>query len=590
MGLSKRCKRKPAKARGHSGLLRAYLTVAMFLSAFSVPGVSATSIWDGEASSANITAAQNWVGNTAPGFTGTETLVFGIGGQSVVVNINANIAGLTLNRSDNMNFFSINNGFLTVGSGGILALPSTGVSATYTLPSPVVLSADQTWNVENQPTRSTTLSVGGIGGNFNLSKSGSGLLTLSGNGSRAGDSVSTTLNGGTLRLQAASALNSSALAPLFLNGGELRLATNANTSFNGTNITVGGDAAISTSRSSGSGTRPVHTVGPVSIGQQQLTIQDRSTDSPFNTGSAVVQTGSVTLTGNSVFNVVKSTFADTILKLGAVGESGGTQGFTKTGNGTLELAAGTSHTGNTTVSGGLLLANSNATSTTVNVQSGGTLGGNGTVGGVRVSTGGTISPGNSPGNLTVAGDATWEGGSNYNWQVASLNENASNQTSKGINWDYFSVNGTLNLSGLNATPMNFNLWSLSSLSPETNGAIPGWPTAGNNTWAFAGASGGIRLNGTSLLPNTNYSSLFNINTAATNGTAGWSGLLPMTGSFQIVTLADANTLYLYASAAIPEPGQLAASALLLCFAAGYWFLKRRRGLKKPVAVAGAPPA
>jgi autotransporter-associated beta strand protein len=329
-------------------------------------------------------------------------------------------------------------------------------------------------------------------------------------------------------------------------------------------------------------------MGNLSIGSHTLTIKDADVNS--STGNAVLQTGAVTLTGNAVFNVVNTDNAG-ILKLGAVGESGGAQGFTKTGNGTLELAAGTSHTGNTTVSGGLLLANSNATSTTVDVQSGGTLGGNGTVGGVRVSTGGTISPGNSPGNLTVAGDATWEGGANYNWQVAALNEDASNQASKGINWDYFSVNGTLDLSGLSSSNrMNFNLWSLSSLSPETNGTIPGWPTAGNNTWAFAGAAGGITWDGTSLSPYTNYSSLFNINTAATNGTAGWSGLLPMAGSFQIVTLDDANTLYLYASAAIPEPGQVAASALLLCFAAGYWFVKRRRGFKRPAAVAGAPPA
>jgi len=450
------------------------------------------------------------------------------------------------------------------------------------------LATDQTWTVQNQGTSTTTLIVEGFGGAFNLTKNGTGILAFTVNSSRSSDANSVTLENGVLRLQTAGALNNSAHAPLFLNGGELRLANSSNTTFTGTNTTVGGDASITTTRTSDSGAHPVQTMGNLSIGSHTLTVKDANVVG--STGSAVLQTGAVTLTGNAVFNVVNTDNAG-VLKLGAVGELGGAQGFTKTGNGTLELAAGASHTGNTTVSGGLLLANSNATSTTVNVQSGGTLGGNGTVGGVRVSTGGTISPGNSPGNLTVAGDATWEGGANYNWQVAALNEDASNQASKGINWDYFGVNGTLNLSGLSSSNrMNFNLWSLSSLSPETNGAIPGWPTAGNNTWAFAGAAGGITWNGTSLLPNTNYSSLFNINTAAANGTGGWSGLLPLAGSFQIVTLADANTLYLYASAAIPEPGQVAASALLLCFAAGYWFLQRRRGLKKPAEVADVPPA
>jgi hypothetical protein len=63
----------------------------------------------------------------------------------------------------------------------------------------------------------------------------------------------------------------------------------------------------------------------------------------------------------------------------------------------------------------------------------------------------------------------------------------------------------------------------------------------------------------------------------------------MGSSFQIITLANANTLYLFASsAAIPEPGQVAASVLLLTLAGSYWLWKRRRAASKnPPPLPGA---
>jgi hypothetical protein len=47
----------------------------------------------------------------------------------------------------------------------------------------------------------------------------------------------------------------------------------------------------------------------------------------------------------------------------------------------------------------------------------------------------------------------------------------------------------------------------------------------------------------------------------------------------VVTLGNTNNLYLYAapgSAAVPEPGQIAASLLLLAGIGGYVWLKRRK--------------
>lgn len=248
----------------------------------------------------------------------------------------------------------------------------------------------------------------------------------------------------------------------------------------------------------------------------------------------------------------------------------------KDGSTTWRLTGNNTYTGATTVQSGKLIVDG-AIASTATVQNGATLGGSGRVGSLVLDSGSTLAPGNSPGTLAVTGNATWSGGANYNWQVVAPNTNAAVQTGAGTSWDLLDVGGILMLSGLDSTPFNLNLWSLSGTGPDTAGTIPGWDASAGSTWLLARAAGGIRLNGSALLSNTDYSGLFNINTAATNGTGGWIGSLP--SSFQVVTLGNTNNLYLYAapgSAAVPEPGQIAASLLLLAGIGGYVWLKRRK--------------
>jgi fibronectin-binding autotransporter adhesin len=555
-------------------------TILLTLAAFSLGGylqaLPLNATWDaGGGSNRSINNALNWEGDITPDFLlGTYTLTFGTAGARASLNIPINVAGIVINRPSDFFFIAGTGEQATIGSGGIFASPSVADTVTYAFDDPIILSANQTWTVQNADAETTTLEVQGLEGNFNLTKNGTGILSILANGTRS-NSNTVTVNQGILELGDATALNTNANAQLLLNGGQLRLSNNRDTSFTGTNITVSANSSISSTRTTQSpGDAPVHTIGNISIGTRTLTMTEGGILA--NTGLGIIQTGAVTLTGNAVFHVVNNSNADALLKLGAVGQDS-TRTLTKTGNGTLEFTATNSFTGNTTVAAGTLLANSDSASSAVNVQSAATLGGNGTIGSLTLASGATLSPGNSPGTLTVAGDAIWNGGANYNWQVTSLNEDPSNQTSKGLNWDFFSANGTLNLAGLDTTPLNFNLWSLSSINPDTNGIVPGWATAtGNSTWAIAEALGGILLNGTPLLANTNYTSLFNINTAATNGTGGWFGNLPGGAGFQIVTLADVNTLYLFAPTPVPEPGQIAASLLLLASLAGYLLLKRRR--------------
>jgi autotransporter-associated beta strand protein len=296
--------------------------------------------------------------------------------------------------------------------------------------------------------------------------------------------------------------------------------------------------------------------------------------------SGTVASASLTLTGslsagNGYTLALGGTNAGINTYAGTIG-NGSNLALLKDGTTTWRLSGNSTYTGATTVQAGKLLVDG-AIASTATVQSGASIGGSGRVGSLILDSGSTLTPGNSPGTLAVNGNTTWNGGANYNWQVYAPNTNPADQSAAGTGWDLLNVGGILMLSGLDSTPFNLNLWSLSGTGPDVNGQIPGWDPALGSTWLIASAAGGITLNGSGLLANTDYSGLFNINTAATNGTGGWIGSLP--SSFQVVTLGNTNNLYLYAapgSAAVPEPGQIAASLLLLAGIGGYVWLKRRK--------------
>jgi autotransporter-associated beta strand protein len=113
------------------------------------------------------------------------------------------------------------------------------------------------------------------------------------------------------------------------------------------------------------------------------------------TGTNVVS-GPVSLSGECIFNL--STLS--VLTLNGAVSGGGS--LTEIGNGTLSLASTYSWSGNTTVGGGTLDLTFSA-SPTLNLGSGQTLKGNGTIiGGVTAGPGSTVAPGLSVGRLTVS--------------------------------------------------------------------------------------------------------------------------------------------------------------------------------------------
>ena len=167
----------------------------------------------------------------------------------------------------------------------------------------------------------------------------------------------------------------------------------------------------------------------------------------------------------------------------------------------------------------------------------------GTWGNTSVNDGGTLSPGNSPGTTNVSGTLTFADGGNLNWQLfdASL--------AAGTGYDLISVSGTpgqLNITATLANPFNINLWTLSSITPDTNGNALNFDNSIASTCTLVTTTGGV----------TGFSSdTFQIFTTANNGTGGFQNGLGG-GSFSVSVSGNDLLLNFSPATPIPEPSSL----------------------------------
>ncbi|MFI4997506.1 MAG: autotransporter domain-containing protein, partial [Hyphomicrobiales bacterium] len=118
--------------------------------------------------------------------------------------------------------------------------------------------------------------------------------------------------------------------------------------------------------------------------------------------------------GNIVDNgILISNRSDTFTLGGVISGAGE---FWQNGSGKTILTGASTYTGPTNINAGILDVNGSLVST-VSVNNGGTLMGNGTIGGLAVNGGGTVAPGNSIGTLNVSGNVAFGSGSTYQVEI-----------------------------------------------------------------------------------------------------------------------------------------------------------------------------
>ncbi|AWM01289.2 autotransporter domain-containing protein [Bradyrhizobium amphicarpaeae] len=146
----------------------------------------------------------------------------------------------------------------------------------------------------------------------------------------------------------------------------------------------------------------------------------------------------------------------------------------KTGSSNWTLTGTSTTTAIMTVNGGTLSVNGDITSTGgVTVNSGGTLGGIGTVSSTIINAGGSLAPGNSIGTLTVSGNLTFSGASNYVVEVSPGTADRTNVTGTAT------LAGTLRAIGIGGTYTPGTQYTVLNAAGARSGTFSALAISGN---------------------------------------------------------------------------------------------------------------
>jgi len=248
------------------------------------------------------------------------------------------------------------------------------------------------------------------------------------------------------------------------------------------------------------------TAGNVTLNTSVSAAELQFTTTGYNisgTGNITLGSGGIdasTLTsGNTTLGVAialasaQSWNVGTGATLSATGNISGPFALTKLGSGTLTLTGSNTYSNGTTISAGIVLANSadtvngSAGSGLVTVASGAALGGVGQIRG-SVTVSGTITAGNAttsgaPGTLTInnsTATTTLAGNGTYDVKIDNATGTA------GTNWDELVLSG-LSITSSSNSPFTIAFYGLTAANSA--GAVPNFNKNSGGNWTVASISG-----------------------------------------------------------------------------------------------------
>ncbi len=364
--------------------------------------------------------------------TGAGTLQKISAGTLTLSGTNTYSGGTLLNAGTLSVSSSSNLGSNTVTFTGDSALQFNAAISPFSLPIAINSAITGTIDTDgNDPTINSVIADGT--GSGILQKISAGTLTLSGTNTYSGGTL---INAGTLSISTAG--NLSTHTPSLKFTGDSALQFNAaisnfsahiaiNSSVTGTIDTDGNNSTISSVIADGTGPGTLQKIntGTLTLSGTNTysggTLIDEGTLSVSSNSNLSTTNPSASFTGDSTlqFNAAISSFSVPLAIASSVNATIDTDGnnstinsaisgmgnLIKIGNGILDLTAANPYLGTTTINGGRLSVNNTLASSSVAVNTNGTLGGTGTVNDVTLS-GGTIAPGNSIGTMDVMGTFT----------------------------------------------------------------------------------------------------------------------------------------------------------------------------------------